>query len=61
MERKRKESEEHPEPKRSKTTLKRPIIEALCEDGSMDMELLKKISRRSLQQLKNRHADGKCQ
>ena len=45
-----------------KRDLKRskPILEALNEDGSINMELLKKISRRCLEGLKERHAQGKC-
>ena len=54
-------SEQYPEPKRSKTTPKKLILEALKEDGSIDMELLKGISRGCLEVLQERHAKGKCQ
>ena len=39
----------------------KPILEALSEDGSMDMMLLKGIARGCLEGLKERHAKGKCQ
>ena len=37
------------------------ILEAFNEDGAIEMELLKGISRGCLEGLKKRHAQGKCQ
>ena len=56
---KRKMSREHKKTKRNKTT--KLILEALSEDGSIDMELLKLISLGCLEELKKRHDEGKCQ
>ena len=39
----------------------KPILEALSEDGSIDMELLKEIIRGCLEELKKRHDEGKFQ
>ena len=39
----------------------KPILKALNEDGSIDMELLKRICRGCLKGLKKRHDEGKCQ
>ena len=38
----------------------KPILEALGEDGSIDMELLKEICRGCLEALEERLAKGKC-
>ena len=56
---KRKMSGENTVIKRPKTT--KLILEALSEDGSIDIKLLKKISRGCLKELKKRHNEGKCQ
>ena len=49
-----------PEPKRSNTTPPKSVLEALY-DGSIDMELLKRICRGCLAGLQEKHAKGKCQ
>ena len=41
--------------------LSKRILEAFNEDGSIEMELLKGISRGCLEGLNERHAQGKCQ
>ena len=39
----------------------KPILEALNEDGTIDIELLKEISLECLKKLKKKHAKEKCQ
>ena len=39
---------------------KKPILEALNEDGSIDMELLKQISLGCLKKLMERHSRNEC-
>ena len=58
---KKKGSKKHPELEQPKTAPTKPILEVLSEDGSIDMEFLKQISRRCLERLKARRAEEKCQ
>ena len=55
----RKMSGESTETERPKTT--KLILEALSEDGSIDIKLLKKISRGCLKELREKHDEGKSQ
>ena len=47
--------------KRPKPRQRNPILQALNENGSIDMELLKGICRGCLERLREKHAKGKSQ
>ena len=56
----KKNSEERPELKHLKSQQLKPFLEALNEDGSIDMDMLKRICQGCLKGLKEKHAAGIC-